>query len=107
MVDDYFIAGGWGRTRQRNSNIEKRVTPQDVLTDAECFLNTVSNETHICTRGPGINSCINDTGGPLMLMFDRRRMVLEGIRSQGSMDCSDNVSTRVCYLLSWIEQNIN
>lgn len=101
MVDDYFIAGGWGRTRQRNSNIEKRVTPQDVLTDAECFLNTVSNETHICTRGPGINSCINDTGGPLMLM------VLEGIRSQGSMDCSDNVSTRVCYLLSWIEQNIN
>lgn len=46
-----LMAGGWGRNRQRNSDIEKRATPQHVLTDAECSLNTVSNETHICTRG--------------------------------------------------------
>lgn len=103
LSDIVLSAGGWGMTLQWNSKLAKRVEPQQVLNETECYWKSVSNETHICTRGD--KSFISDFGGPLMRR-SYRRMVLEGIRSDSTLDGFDALSTRVRNLLSWIEQNV-
>lgn len=96
-----LIASGWGKTMKFMCRAEKRAASLQILDASHCKYS--NKEKHICAGGGGNNTCDGDSGGPLMRTFGRR-MVLEGITSQGYMDCTQfpSIASTVRDLLDWI-----
>lgn len=101
-LKETLIASGWGKTAQCMCQAEKRAASLQVLDESECEYSI--KDKHICAGAGGNHTCDGDSGGPLMRLFERR-MVLEGITSQGYMDCTQfpSIGTRVRDILDWIK----
>lgn len=108
--ESLLTISGWGLTAEQNEVPAKRSVTVSVWEKQRCRETFEVDDTHICAVLPGKNSCNGDSGGPLMNMFKRRRMVLEGIVSFGTTDCSatdlPGVYTRVRSYGAWLEENI-
>lgn len=101
-LKETLIASGWGKTEKFGCKAEKRAASLQVLDESECEYS--NKDKHICAGGGGNNTCDGDSGGPLMRLYGRR-MVLEGITSQGYMDCTKfpSIGIRVRDILEWIK----
>ena len=72
------------------------------------------NETHICAQEPGVDTCVADSGSPLLVLQSELAggesdFVQVGITSFG-IGCADpdfpGVYTRVSEYIDWIEENL-
>lgn len=108
----FLTVSGWGEAK--NKSIAKRAFKVPLLADSE--LCEYQDESRICagTPPPYVNSertsCKGDTGGPLMLQWGRRKMIIEGIESFATDDNCLNPFfpthyTRIRYYLRWIKKH--
>ena len=116
---------GWGADGYNNNTDEATSFPT-ILQEAETTI--ISNEdcadanagvfdinnTHICAQAPGVDTCVADSGSPLMvqeseLAGGESNFVQVGITSFG-VGCADpdfpGVYTRVSEYVDWIEENL-
>lgn len=109
-AESLLTISGWGLTADEKEVPAKRSVTVSVWETQKCQRNFDVDESHICAVLPGKNSCNGDSGGPLMNMFKRRRMVIEGIVSFGTRDCSltdiPGVYSRVRSYGAWLEENM-
>lgn len=110
MAESLLIISGWGLTADANEVAAKRSVTVSVMETEKCKESFDVNEAHICAVLPGKNSCNGDSGGPLMHMFKRRRMMLEGIVSSGTRDCTltdlAGIYTKVRSYGAWLEEHM-
>lgn len=109
-AESLLTISGWGLTADAREVAAKRSVTVSVWETEKCKATFEVDETHICAVLPGKNSCNGDSGGPLMNMFKRRRMVIEGIVSSGTIDCTltdlPGVYTKVRSYGAWLEENM-
>ncbi|KAI1307972.1 Chymotrypsinogen A [Halotydeus destructor] len=109
-----LMVTGWGRTATRNmlkpSRLRQVALPQ--IDDQRCERawaeNQVSRAGQMCAGAPGRDTCVYDSGSPLMDMTTGQT-TLAGVTSFGSSQCGEatkpGVYTRVASYLEFIEQN--
>ncbi|CAK1581272.1 unnamed protein product [Parnassius mnemosyne] len=109
-------ASGYGKTSDTQSSFPTTTSLHQiqltVMNNTECQKNfkvTIHN-SHLCTDGiRGVGTCDGDSGGPLSLVWNQRR-ILVGIVSFGLGDgCQKglpSVYTRVTAFLTWINANL-
>ncbi|KAH8409749.1 hypothetical protein KR222_003691 [Zaprionus bogoriensis] len=109
-AESLLTISGWGITADETEVAAKRSVTVSVWDTERCKETFDVDETHICAVLPGKNSCNGDSGGPLMNMFKRARMVIEGIVSFGIRDCTltdlPGVYTRVRSYGDWLDKNM-
>ena len=116
---------GWGADEYDNSTDEvtnyptiRQEADTTIISNEDCgdayesvF---VIDETHVCAQEPGIDSCVGDSGGPLLVMGTELAgggptFVQVGIGGFG-IGCADpdfpGGYTRVSEYLEWIEENL-
>ncbi|KAH8409865.1 hypothetical protein KR222_011269, partial [Zaprionus bogoriensis] len=105
-----LIACGWGLSMVPIERAEKRAVAMPVWDAVECNHMLRGKNTHICVGAGHRKPCSGDSGGPVMRYFQPKRMVLEGIISQGYMDCDNPFTpvllTQVHSFQAWIEENL-
>ncbi|KAH8311915.1 hypothetical protein KR044_008548, partial [Drosophila immigrans] len=101
---------GWGKTLSREDDVAKRAVSVPMWSKEKCLEEPLRDESQICVGITGKGSCNGDSGGPVMYLFESKRMVLEGIISYGDDPCAypdrPGVATRVRSFSSWIERNM-
>lgn len=105
-VDSSFTVSGWVNRKEKQLTL-KHDAPITLWELEKCKTVWNVDETHICTE----NECVGEAGTPLMdYQFARRRMVLEGVQSFHSPNCTNPrhplVYTRVRIYHDWLDQNM-
>ncbi|CAL8093696.1 unnamed protein product [Orchesella dallaii] len=110
--DPQLLVAGWGQTTYKgtSSSVLRKVTVFGV-TSKECgnIYNGISpagiTAEMVCAGGQGVDSCIGDSGGPLIQLV-KNRYEQVGIVSFGR-ECGSypGVYTRVYSFLNWISVN--
>ncbi len=119
------IIVGWGADGY-NNNTDEATTYPAILQEAQTTIvsnedcaeaNTGAfdiNDTHVCAQEPGVDTCVGDSGGPLLvdqsdLAGGASNLVQVGITSFG-IGCADpdfpGVYTRISSYVDWIEKNL-
>ncbi|KAH8409683.1 hypothetical protein KR222_001600, partial [Zaprionus bogoriensis] len=105
-----LTVSGWGLTLEEKEILAKRAVAITLWEREKCSDLFPVDSKHLCAVQVGKNSCNGDSGGPLMHMFQRRRMVLEGIVSYGIRNCSNTdfpgVYTRVRSYEQWLNEKM-
>ena len=116
---------GWGADEYDNNREEAsypsilkeadtRVVSNQDCADAYAAAFTEIDDTHICTQEAGVDVCVADSGGPLLVLEGGlagggSNFVQVGITSFG-IGCADpdfpGVFTRVSEYAEWIEENL-
>lgn len=108
--DVKLTVSGWGNALTFRDKPAKRAVTVPLWNRDQCTNEISADENQICAGETGKNSCNGDSGGPLMYQFEAKKMVLEGIVSQGYSTCGNQffpVSfTRVRSYLNWIESKM-
>ncbi|MFF8807273.1 serine protease [Streptomyces omiyaensis] len=100
-------AAGWGATAfgAEPSPVLRTVT-LDTLSNGACALRGVDGLTpaQLCTWSPGRDTCVYDSGGPLVHRSPAGRPVLAALVSYGRGCATDTpaVNTRITSHLAWI-----
>lgn len=106
----FLTVAGWWTTTYPNDVIAKRSAAVAFWNITSCFEAALDKDKQVCGVKPGTSPCTVELGSPLMNMFERRRMVLEGIAYGGVGGCpGPNVATlytRVRSFKNWIENSI-
>ncbi|MET9346240.1 serine protease [Streptomyces termitum] len=100
-------AVGWGATAYgEGASPVLRTVTLDTLTNAECARRGVDGLTRaqLCTWTPGRDTCVYDSGGPLVHRDTAGRPVLAALVSYGRGCATDApaVNTRITAHLPWI-----
>lgn len=102
---------GWGYTMEKIEVVAKRAAVITLQDREKCKEEFRVDETHLCAVEKGKTTCRGDSGGPLMNQFARKRMVLEGIVSYGTLNCTDTsfptVFTRVRSYEKWLNDKMD
>ncbi len=116
---------GWGADGYNNNTDEATSFPTilqeaetTIISNQDCATANAGafdiNDTHICAQEPGVDTCVADSGSPLMvkeseLAGEAPNFILVGITSFG-IGCADpdfpGVYTRVSEYVDWIEENL-
>lgn len=108
----FLTTTGWGRapTIGRAETIGKRGVTIGLWDKSKCATVASMIDGQICAGEGGKGNCEGDSGGPLMYMFELRRMVIEGIVSYGH-NCGNAfmpvVYTRVRSYMDWINNTMD
>ena len=111
-----LIVAGWGRLASGNSlkpsKLHQVTLPavDDARCEAAWFTNGVSSRWQLCAGAAGRDTCVYDSGSPLMDTGGHRSQVtLAGITSFGSSKCGEagkpGVYTRVTSYMPFIREN--
>lgn len=112
VAGQFLTTAGWGRapTIGRPEIIAKRGVSIRLWEQSRCSTASSMIEGQICAGEGGKGNCEGDSGGPLMSMFETRRMVVEGIVSYGH-NCGNQfmpvVYTRVRSYMDWINSTMD
>lgn len=112
VAGQFLTTTGWGRapTIGRAEIIGKRGVTIGLWEQSKCATAASMIEGQICAGEGGKGNCEGDSGGPLMSMFELRRMVIEGIVSYGH-NCGNAympvVYTRVRSYMDWINSTMD
>ncbi|KAH8409684.1 hypothetical protein KR222_001602, partial [Zaprionus bogoriensis] len=108
--DTKLTVSGWGDSLTFKDKPAKRAVTVPLWSKDQCSSEISADDNQICAGETGKNSCNGDSGGPLMHQFEAKRMVIEGIVSQGFATCGNQffpVSfTSVRSFLPWIDSKI-
>ena len=116
---------GWGADGYNNNTDEATSFPAvlqaaatTIISNEDCAAANAGafdiNNTHICAQEPGVDTCVADSGGPLLVAQSgvaggASNFVQVGITSFG-IGCADpdfpGVYTRVSEYFDWIEKNL-
>ncbi|XP_043644962.1 glandular kallikrein [Drosophila teissieri] len=108
-----FRAAGWGRTENETFSRALKTVELNELNASECYNIFGMNltESQICAGHPNGDTCVGDSGGPLIhpvYMDGSLRYVQLGITSFGRSDCrSGGVYTRLSCFIDWILMVVN
>ncbi|MEU3610678.1 serine protease [Streptomyces sp. NPDC035033] len=102
-------AAGWGATAfGRGPSPVLRTVTLDTLSNPACALRGVDGLTpaQLCTWSPGRDTCVYDSGGPLVHRDPTGRPVLAALVSYGRGCATDSpaVNTRITAHLAWLER---
>ncbi|KAH7933433.1 hypothetical protein HPB49_012529 [Dermacentor silvarum] len=106
------VVAGWGDTKEVGKDLPHRLrfTTVKILPNERCskvYHDGYYKKVMYCAYKEGTDSCVGDSGGPLMTLGNGRRYVQVGIVSSGD-DCAKidtpGVYTRVDAFIPWIKQ---
>lgn len=106
----FLTVAGWWTTMFPSDVVAKRSESIAFWNTTACHEADLDKKTQYCGVKPGRSPCPSEFGSPLMNMFERRRMVLEGIAYSAVTGCPGQdvgtLFTQVRPYGKWIEETI-
>ncbi len=109
---------GWGLTEAGQSNLANQlhkasvpIVPRDTCDPDPTSPTDIITENMLCAGGiAGVDTCVGDSGGPLLVSDNEGNWLLAGITSFGPWPCAQadkhGVYTRVAAHVPWIAQYV-
>ena len=67
------------------------------------------SQTRWCVQGPGVETRVGNSGGPMVTLTDGGHYTIIGVTSWGrgcAMETAPGVYARVTHVMDWIQENI-